>query len=652
MIKLLTVTNERRLIPERGLHRYLSPVLNKLQTHNGYLTRGDLGERSVLWQKRLQRLISRLFKPVSAATDVYHLTGLVLSGLNMGRLAARVAVRDQHSHVHCHDLFIGIGFYLFKRFFYRSGVRWGVTVYSSGSCVQALSDNGVALGCRARRWLKGWERRVLLAADWVTCTADSSLQQLQRDLDLPAPGKNWCVVPAAYPVAPSPARSQARQALDLPDGRRLILVHMSGEHTALPDPVIQALVEYSEQCVVLLSNDDPALAEAFEAAAGLPPVTTAAVDDPGLLLRAADLCITDSAAPGSDLLVAEACSVATPVLLLKHSGMQGEAGQIKEAESAALLASARELIGAMPAGDSVTGIAKQARETAWLAVDQAASVYELIYTGAFCPAQSFVADRPDHMADFAGWERLSQAGSICPVPAEMPLDSRRVLVFAPHQDDETIGCGGTIALLREKGAEVRVIVMTDGALGCPPGFDPRDIVAARRAETLAATGVLGIDNVVFWDEPDASMSVTGALLDKIRAELLEFQPDAVFLPSPLDSHKDHVAGALAVLRAWDQADHVGDLWLYEVWTPLPATHVVDISATIEAKLAALRCYEIPLSFKDYTAHVKGLNHYRGIAFTAQDRVAEGFVQLRAENWHTHVEEMTGLRDMLASAGRS
>ena len=76
----------------------------------------------------------------------------------------------------------------------------------------------------------------------------------------------------------------------------------------------------------------------------------------------------------------------------------------------------------------------------------------------------------------------------CPLPQALDLtQARKVLVFAPHPDDETLGCGGTLARLALH-CPVKVVLVTDGsgAGGLPPGAD-----TIRQAEFVRALAVLG-----------------------------------------------------------------------------------------------------------------------------------------------------------------
>jgi LmbE family N-acetylglucosaminyl deacetylase len=200
--------------------------------------------------------------------------------------------------------------------------------------------------------------------------------------------------------------------------------------------------------------------------------------------------------------------------------------------------------------------------------------------------------------------RPPEAGPLCPLPKPLALDGcRRALAFAPHPDDESLGCGGTLALLARR-CPVKVVLVTDGD-GLPPGA-----AKARRQEFADALAVLGVADYECWDYPDGDFHDGPSFQARAAALLDAFAPDWVLFPSPLDYHRDHLELSLAVRRACAGRP----LWQihYEVWSPLPATHYVDISAVMEQKLGALDCHRTAMQAGPYRAAVAGLNAYRGL----------------------------------------
>lgn len=227
----------------------------------------------------------------------------------------------------------------------------------------------------------------------------------------------------------------------------------------------------------------------------------------------------------------------------------------------------------------------------------------------------------------AKWRQAKIARlGLCPLPTMLtPIEGGRVLVFAPHQDDEVLGCGGTLALLRQKGCAIKIIFVTDGAGAGSLGPDAPGI---RRKEAAEALAVLGVDDMEFLDEPDGSFRNSPRFENKVHTLLQQFNPDWLFLPSMLDYHRDHVAIGHAVLSCWQRWDEPGRAFVYEIWSPLPATRVVDISSVIELKKQAISRYVLPLTHCDYLSASIGLAGYRGLYLPGKEghNYAEAFVE--------------------------
>ena len=162
----------------------------------------------------------------------------------------------------------------------------------------------------------------------------------------------------------------------------------------------------------------------------------------------------------------------------------------------------------------------------------------------------------------------------CPLPRPLDLTlAHKVLVFSPHPDDETLGCGGTLARLAQM-CPVKVVLVTDGsgAGGLPAGAG-----AVRQLEFVKALAVLGINDSIQLNQPDGFFDGSAELAEVIKTLLEGYRPDWVFLPSPLDYHRDHVRIAAFLEPLCRSADSVKQLLFYEIWAPVPATHVVDVT---------------------------------------------------------------------------
>jgi len=220
------------------------------------------------------------------------------------------------------------------------------------------------------------------------------------------------------------------------------------------------------------------------------------------------------------------------------------------------------------------------------------------------------------------WLMLDKADAH-PEPIES-FAEERVLVLAPHPDDEVIGCGGTIRKHVLAGSRVTVAFMTDGRAGslalCR---NAEELAVMRKKEAQAAAAVLGVHELVFLDGPDGALNDTPPMIQKTKGLLLAVRPALLYLPSMMDLLHDHwatnriVAGALETGAALLCRQ-------YEVWTPLPANRVADITDTCDAKRNALREYASQLVETDYLRAAEALNAYRAIHSQRGRGLAEAF----------------------------
>lgn len=226
---------------------------------------------------------------------------------------------------------------------------------------------------------------------------------------------------------------------------------------------------------------------------------------------------------------------------------------------------------------------------------------------------------------------LKRATHRLPSVLEAPAFSR-VLVIAPHADDEVIPCGGTLLRHRSLGSPTRVVFVTDSTAGLSDPEMARQLRQTRRDEASLVASAMRFESVVHLDLPDARLvqheaPLTALLVEQIRS----FQPDLIYCPFPGDGHADHQACALAVADAALQLGWKGRIHAYEVWTTLWPNTMVDISEQAEEKEGLIRLYASQIADRDYAAGVLGLNRYRGL----QHKIAfaEAFYTCDAREMH-------------------
>ena len=154
------------------------------------------------------------------------------------------------------------------------------------------------------------------------------------------------------------------------------------------------------------------------------------------------------------------------------------------------------------------------------------------------------------------------------------IAARRVMVIAPHPDDESLGCGGLIAALVEGGREVQVVVVTDGGASHPGSvaWPRRRLAETRRTEALNALGALGLPTTAatFLDLPDADMPDRGSpawlqAQRRLTDALSALAPDLLLLPWRRDPHRDHRDAWRLAMDAVDATPRRPIVWEYAIW---------------------------------------------------------------------------------------
>jgi LmbE family N-acetylglucosaminyl deacetylase len=218
----------------------------------------------------------------------------------------------------------------------------------------------------------------------------------------------------------------------------------------------------------------------------------------------------------------------------------------------------------------------------------------------------------------------------------------KILVLAPHMDDEVIGCGGTLHKHISKGADVTVIYLTDGRYGSHAILrltgeerkkQERRLIATRKEEARLALKTLGIKKSVFLDAEETRLTSSAGLQLKLRQLLDSIQPDAVYLPFFFEEPPDHLATNQLLLDATINSGHRFDCFGYEVWTPLFSNCLVEISQVAALKKEALQHYKSQLEDKNYIHTCLGLNAYRSSALLDnQDGFVEAFFTAPLEDY--------------------
>jgi len=153
-------------------------------------------------------------------------------------------------------------------------------------------------------------------------------------------------------------------------------------------------------------------------------------------------------------------------------------------------------------------------------------------------------------------------------PAALPFPrGSRVVILAPHPDDETLGCGALIASARRRGLFVAVIALTDGQASHPGSrrWPPATLARVRRAELRRAMARLGQpqSRVRFMGGQDGHLCGQDPAL-ALRRIFYRWRATTVLVTSPLDHHVDHQAAYSLAVRATYSTEI--KLATYRVWS--------------------------------------------------------------------------------------
>ncbi len=169
-----------------------------------------------------------------------------------------------------------------------------------------------------------------------------------------------------------------------------------------------------------------------------------------------------------------------------------------------------------------------------------------------------------------GWLQryfLHRMGLAAVKPDRLTLQ-KSAMVFSPHQDDESLGCGGMISCKAMAGAEVKIIFMTDGRTSHAPFIGNEELIAMRAQEAVAAGLQLGVreEDIHFLGLTDGTLQLNQAQAhDHVRQLLELYQSKQVFIPYHREPPLDHWVTNRVVRAALHDLKQSVEVFEYPVW---------------------------------------------------------------------------------------
>lgn len=200
----------------------------------------------------------------------------------------------------------------------------------------------------------------------------------------------------------------------------------------------------------------------------------------------------------------------------------------------------------------------------------------------------------------------------------------KLLIIAPHPDDECIGAGGVLLRYHDL---TDVIVLTDGCIG-QGDSNQEETKRIRKEEFINEMKYLNINNFSFCDVRD------GTLMDNLDC-LSGFdlsQYTKIFVTGTMDGHADHTGAYLSLKKAIINQNLSPEVYLYEIHSALPApTHMLDITSVIDAKKKLISFHKSQLSSYPYDEYAAVSGEYRAMQNRRCDSYLEVYYQVNVRD---------------------
>lgn len=206
------------------------------------------------------------------------------------------------------------------------------------------------------------------------------------------------------------------------------------------------------------------------------------------------------------------------------------------------------------------------------------------------------------------------------IPIDITQDDR-IVIIAPHPDDECIGVGGVLSLYPEL---CDVIVLTDGRQG-QKNVSPEKVKEIRIQEFEEEMNYIQVHSYKMLGYEDGALMQHMDCLNDVDLSIYT----KIFIPWGDDNHPDHTAGYLCSLqRIKQQSITEAEIYQYEVHVPFHDTsHLLDITSVIDNKLKLIRFHKTQLSGLSYDSIAKALGKYRACQCNLPDKYLETYLKI-------------------------
>jgi N-acetylglucosamine malate deacetylase 1 len=232
--------------------------------------------------------------------------------------------------------------------------------------------------------------------------------------------------------------------------------------------------------------------------------------------------------------------------------------------------------------------------------------------------------------------------SISPILIKPPFGAR-MLIVAPHHDDEIIGPGGAALAHVKCGGLLQIVVVNDGT-GHEKllGLNPEQLTILRESESKKVASKIGASSPIFLKYNSTAGPNIAKIANDLKEIINDYKPNSIFVPFILDNDSDHYNCALSLSTAIDNTKHSSIIYGYEVWGLCIANVAVAIDEVIDYKCELINMYSSQIQHIDYAHSVRGLAMYHSLLFGwKQTRFVENFFELPSWEYVQFLKKFNG-----------